>query len=1287
MRKRFKIPLGVLLVFMLAVAVTLVFIIRTNFLERQANELLKRNLEKKYGLQITLGDIGGSIFSGFHVSDIEVNYESGDGLYRIAAIKYIDVEYNIYDLLRSQWLVHRLLIDSLKVTARKRGDGSLDIPDFAGEGGGGGCGAIDFAVERLLLMNSSFALADRSHSLEIDDVNVLLSLTKDENRYQAEIDTCWMRIPSYDISLRQLTGTFTLVDTILEAEDVRLLTDSSTVNLASTLTLGSDFGFDASLTKSLVNFPELSRFIGVDLGGAVEVAGNVEHHDGITGAELVIDGIFRNWEFVGLETELTLVNKMITVSSIRGGAFGAILNGRGFFNLGRSPECYQFAGTVENLNLSGVVEGSFESSFTGSVVMDGCALNRDGLTLDFDLNLGRGKFDAYSFDSLSGSCRVTSDSIIFRYPFDLFYRSTLLSAGGKIEYSGEMNIEGQANLPVIEQFKNQIFLQDIGGRGYANVMLSGPTVDPTVTGNFTSDSVRIYDFTSRDFYCLLDIQHFFSSPTGGVEIFSDEFDYNGLPGQWAHASLALEPDIVFIENVTAAMEPCEFHGVGIIELADDSLLLSFNELTVEIDSESVSISQDAIASITDAGIELVALDLSSGTDRVNVTGDYLYDGSLDLVLGYDDLLMGKWLPYFYDEYQIVGRLSGDGIIKGNILDPIFQFDLSVEDMNLGGEGIGDLSGLLSYADSNLTLRDITLRGVSDTTEIEGHMPLDLTFEARESRLLKDGPIDLNVSTRGVAVNTWLPYFYDEHQIGGRLSTDGKVYGSVLDPMFQFNMYVNDMTLDGEVIGELSGQLSYSDSSLVFQDFSLESEVTAYALNGHFPIDLTLDQRDSRLLDQYPMNLAVSATGSSFDLVDELFSDVEWLEGSFVVDAILSGTPADMFFDGSISVDKGRCKLYYIEDPITDLQFRGVLDDRSLTVSRLEGRLARNRTSGEFSAAGSIDLTDLTKPNYGVRIKGENLPVKYDLGEIEVRIGKLDLSIEGADPPVVTGDVNLVHMLYEEPFYDEIEVDALAAADTVSGIDYNIRIDIPQNMWIKNEDTDIELKGSLIVLKEGTLENFLGTLETIRGKVYFAKLGRTFTVLQGGTIVFDEIASFNPRLDIQMTTTVRDSTGMRDVCMQLTRTLNDPNIDVCPESDLSIDEVWVYMNPISNGFGDSAPSDTTGSGSSSLGGRLTVGAAGIASNQVSRLVSRRLGVETFELNTAGFGRTLNPLEAELTIGFYTTPRLYIYGTSQLTFGRTEELGFDYRLSNRVFISGQRDRDNLYHLNLNLNWEFK
>jgi hypothetical protein len=174
----------------------------------------------------------------------------------------------------------------------------------------------------------------------------------------------------------------------------------------------------------------------------------------------------------------------------------------------------------------------------------------------------------------------------------------------------------------------------------------------------------------------------------------------------------------------------------------------------------------------------------------------------------------------------------------------------------------------------------------------------------------------------------------------------------------------------------------------------------------------------------------------------------------------------------------------------------------------------------------------------------------------------------------------------------------------------------------------------------------------------------------------------------MKTVVRDSSGTRDICLQISDSLENPSIDVCPESDYTIDEVWALMNPIGPGFSEPGPADTAGyENRSSIGDRLTVGATGVALSQASRYISRQLGVETFELTRSSYGSHFNPLETELAIGFYTTPRLYIYGTSQLSFGRAEEFGFDYRLSRNVFISGYRNRESLYELNINLSWEFK
>jgi hypothetical protein len=508
-------------------------------------------------------------------------------------------------------------------------------------------------------------------------------------------------------------------------------------------------------------------------------------------------------------------------------------------------------------------------------------------------------------------------------------------------------------------------------------------------------------------------------------------------------------------------------------------------------------------------------------------------------------------------------------------------------------------------------------------------------------------------------------------------------------VFAFGLTLSNTVFEDEPIGDLAGRIAYRDSTLSLEDAILKGARNISTLDGYIPLDLAFESRQSRLLKNNPLGLTLSVSGSNFDLLEVFFEDLEWFTGVFAVDVTMSGTPAEFDLAGAISVDDGICKIYHIENPIEEINFSGEFDRRSLTIIDLNGKLSRGDEKGSFDVSGSLDLRDLTKPNYDLTVIGNNLPVKYDLGDIVCLMKEIDVTITGSSPPVATGDVDIARFMYREPFFEDIEAGALDAADTVETFDYNIHITIPRNMWIKNEDTDVELKGDLIVLKEGKLENFLGTLEIVRGKFYLTSFNRAFDFEPGGIIRFDNIEEFNPVLeDIKMWTTTRDSAGTREISLQISGSLENPSIDVPPGSDYTLNEVWVSMNPMGSGFAESEPTDMTGNGAqSSIGDRLTVGATGMALSQASRYISRQLGVETFELATSPYESTFNPLETELTIGFYTTPRLYIYGASQLSFSKAEEYGFDYRLSRIVFISGSRDRQSLYQLNLNLNWEFK
>ncbi len=1178
MRKRTKIPLTVLLVFILAIAVTLVVITKTAFLERRVNALLKTALEHKYGLKIKLGDIGGSIFSGFSVSDIEVDYGEGDSQYRIASIEYLEIRYSLSDLLHRRWRIKSLYLDSVQVTVRTRPDGALDAPDFAG-GGEAGQGVFDFSVDSLVATNSSFSLQRGPERLKVDSLNLFCSLSRIGDVSQLELISCYFSLPNFEISRTRVSGTITVTDSVTMAEDFSLVTDSSMVDFDMSLAKGDPAAYSVTLDSASLNLRELSRVAGIQLDGEVGLTGDIESAGDSIDANVVLSGTLIGWELEDLAARLTYYDKKVSFASLRGKAFGGRINGSGILDLGVSPGTYRYSGAIRDFNLNTLAKGSFDTRLSGDITLDGSGLSNSDFRVNIDAGLGWGRFDEYTFDSASGRIHINSDSVVFVYPFSLLYRSTTVEAGGFIEYDGEMVIQGEAYLPVIDEFKDQIFLRDIGGRGASEFTLRGPTTDPSVTGSFNSDSVVVYDLTSGDLLALIDIQHFFTDPVGDVQVFSGDFDYSGLPGDLLQSHLRIEPGRVWIEQANAAVPPFDLTAAGWLDVQDDTILLTLDKFTAEIDSEVITIHSGVLMTFTDSAISVLSAELSRGSDRVSASGSYRYDESVEFRLQYDSISVGSWLPYFYggDAERIDGTLSGTGEFSGSLTDPVFLLDLSIANITYDGEFVGGLDGRIAYRDSVLNFVDAVLQGDGNTSTLRGYYPVDLAFETRETRSLSDNPL----------------------------------------------------------------------------------------------------------------GLSITVSGTNLDLLEALFEDLERFEGAFTIDVSVSGTPGEPDMDGALSVSNGICKIYYMENPIENISLTGDFDGRELTIRKMDAAVSRRNKRGSINASGSIDLGDIAMPEYHLTLRGSNLPVKYDLGDIEFLIENVDLTVTGDDPPVVTGDVDIAQFLYQEPFYEDIEIDALEAADTTETLDYNIHIAIPRNMWIKNEDADVELKGDLIVLKEGRLENFLGELEIVRGNFYLTSLNRTFEFEPGGRIRFDNIEKFNPLLeDVRMTTTIRDSSGTREICLQISDSLENPRIDVCPESEYTIDEVWVLMNPIGGGFSEPEPNDTLqGATGSSIGDRLTVGATGIALSQASRYISRQLGVERFELTSPTYGHTFNPLETELAIGFYTTPRLYIYGASQLTFDKAQELGFDYRLSKRVFISGLRDRNNLYEFDINLNWEFK
>ncbi len=94
----------------------------------------------------------------------------------------------------------------------------------------------------------------------------------------------------------------------------------------------------------------------------------------------------------------------------------------------------------------------------------------------------------------------------------------------------------------------------------------------------------------------------------------------------------------------------------------------------------------------------------------------------------------------------------------------------------------------------------------------------------------------------------------------------------------------------------------------------------------------------------------------------------------------------------------------------------------------------------------------------------------------------------------------------------------------------------------------------------------------------------------------------------------------------------------------------------------------------------------AGHRLSKTLTRNIGIEQIQI-VPSYGSDQQFEGAQLYLGLYFTSNLYTFLSSPLGFEQGTELGFEYRFGRNLYVGGRRDRDNFYHLNLNLNWVFK
>lgn len=245
------------------------------------------------------------------------------------------------------------------------------------------------------------------------------------------------------------------------------------------------------------------------------------------------------------------------------------------------------------------------------------------------------------------------------------------------------------------------------------------------------------------------------------------------------------------------------------------------------------------------------------------------------------------------------------------------------------------------------------------------------------------------------------------------------------------------------------------------------------------------------------------------------------------------------------------------------------------------------------------------------------------------------------------------MEFEKEVPDSVSINYL---DQLKG---QLRVRIPRNTWIKNDDMRIEISGELEVIKNADFFELFGEVDVIRGQ--YEMLGRVF-VIDEGTVNFEGGEEMNLKMDISASYTFRNNQQMQqELTVNITGTIEEPEVNF--ELDGNAIEEGDALSYII--FGKSMDeltlNEQNNMENSGVGSLAQQAAASLISAQLTSFLQDKLDVDYIEVKAGGSFD-----EASVTVGKYLTNKLFV--SYEQRFGHTDELNprkYEVKLEYELF----------------------
>jgi TamB, inner membrane protein subunit of TAM complex len=903
------------------------------------------------------------------------------------------------------------------------------------------------------------------------------------------------------------------------------------------------------------------------------------------------------------------------------------------------------------------------------------------------------------------------------YRFDpaatAFENSWVATTHSYIGFGGRMLRDGTSQFPfhvtshdwqesdrllasIMTAMSGQTGAVEVGGRGTFDGVMTGSFSAPRITGTFAGEQMRVWDVTWGRGRADLVIEGGYVNITNsligdatGSSIVADGryslgFRKDDKEEIRARVKLSNWP----LADLQHAFELDDWPMAGTIGAADLDLTGQYRAMfgtgTLRIDrgrawDEPFDVATGALE-LEGTGLRVSRIDVRKGPGIAHGAARIGWDGTYAFNAEGDGMPVELLETIKIEQAPLSGQLKFKVAGAGEFERPTYTFEGSVDDLFVGSEGIGSLSGRFTVANEVMTVERLV--AASSRLQVLGTGTIALDTDYTSDVRLRFSETALHPYLKFVLTDDISPY--TRMVVGGALAVRGPLgrpkalsVDATIDDA-TVTLYDYDLKNDGPLA------LRFSEGLFRAEAFKLRGNGTDLALSGGG--------------DVTARTLNMTATGQSNLAILQLFPEFSGvtLSGAATLNARLTGSFDTPRFSGDAVLAGGRIRPVGSPHSLDNVNGRIEFGANAITLDGVTGRIG----NGDIDFYGSIPLDGYSLVRYDLTAQGRSMRLRYPEGFTSTV--DMDLALTGPiDAPRLTGAIDVLRVALiatgggaANPF--GLAVGGVSVASTVAPsvsslpLALDLRVTAEPMPFIDTPAVRIEGRGALAVRGTYDRPSVTGTIDVLGGEANI--LGNRYVVREG-EISFRNPDVIDPIFNVAAEARLRVNRETVVVNVGLTGTLSRfiPTVESDPW--LPTSDIYSLLAGATPDL-DTAEQRALGS-SEQLKQQLvqTLGAVLITiplTSRVGSAVQQTGALDTVQITpvlTAETAFQQINTGARITLGKRISPRVVLTYTQTTGGGPQEQVIFlEYDQSDRMSWVLSRNQDRTFALDFRVRYVF-